>query len=177
MSAFVVSTTHIDAMLRAVVGAQFPVTWRGTHGTCLDADEGADEWRKLDDTCLDDVGRMLLAECLTSVRYRYPDCSPEELPGPCPTPRAGEYRHRYAARIPTAVEALKLIDCYEYQSCEHPGWKDSEAKRFCDAARRNLVSLLPGYDTAPWEWRDTHDDRPPSSETSYAPVRRGSPRR
>lgn len=40
----------------------------------------------------------------------------------------------------------------EYQSCEHPGWRESEAARFCDALRSHLIARLPGMDEAPWEW-------------------------
>jgi len=54
------------------------------------------------------------------------------------------------------VYALKAVCCYRYQSCEHPGWKGSEASRFCDALERVAVELLPGFSEAPWEW--TADD-------------------
>ena len=52
------------------------------------------------------------------------------------------------------VEALKALDCYEYQSCEHPEWETSEAFEFCRAMRNLLIGCLPGYDAAQWEWDD-----------------------
>ena len=81
----------------------------------------------------DALGRMLLRENIASVAYRYPDDTFDELPGSF-----------------SVVEVLKAIDCYEYQSCEHPQWKHSEAHAFCAALRRRLIGTLPGYDEAPW---------------------------
>jgi hypothetical protein len=49
---------------------------------------------------------------------------------------------------------LKAISCYEYQSCEHPGWRKSEAHAFCEALRDMAIGCLPGYDDAPWEIND-----------------------
>ena len=48
------------------------------------------------------------------------------------------------------LTVLKALDCYEYQSCEDPGWADSEAAHFCEALRRATIRMLPGYDKAPW---------------------------
>jgi hypothetical protein len=57
-------------------------------------------------------------------------------------------------KLPDAIQALKLIACYEYQSCEHPEWPKSDAKDFCDSLTRALVRVVPGYDAAPWEWNE-----------------------
>ncbi len=59
----------------------------------------------------------------------------------------------YMSKLPDLVEAFKLISCYEYQVSEHPGWEGSEAKEFCAELRKRLTDLLPGYDTAPWSWK------------------------
>jgi hypothetical protein len=48
--------------------------------------------------------------------------------------------------------ALKAISCYEYQSCEHPEWKTSQVRQYCEQLRRALIGCLPGYESAPWEW-------------------------
>jgi len=50
----------------------------------------------------------------------------------------------------SAVELIKALHCYEYQSCEHPGWRTSQAHSFCRALERRLIGELPGYDDAPW---------------------------
>jgi hypothetical protein len=47
---------------------------------------------------------------------------------------------------------LAAIAGYEYQACEHDGWRRSETARFCQALRLAMVRRLPGYDQAPWTW-------------------------
>jgi len=54
------------------------------------------------------------------------------------------------------VITLSLISCYEYQSCEHPEWRTSEARAICEALRKLAIRNLPGYDEAPWH-ADTRD--------------------
>jgi len=49
---------------------------------------------------------------------------------------------------PDPLVVLKAIACLEYQSCEHPGWLDSEARVFCQALRRVAITALPGYSAA-----------------------------
>jgi len=92
----------------------------------------------------------LAAECFASVRYRYPA-------GPLPGPNAAsdgpvvcsDRLSTYARLSPVAV--LKACSCYEYQSCEHPGWETSEAKRLIDSITQAAIAALPGYQDAAWE--------------------------
>lgn len=103
----------------------------------------------------DEVGQMLWLENVASVAYRYPDTTPNARPGPRSEDidaEAAEYTYRDHRYVPTAVEALNAICCFEYQSCEHLTWRASEAYRFCDALRHALIHALPGMDTAPWGW-------------------------
>jgi len=140
MSAFVVAKTHIDAMVRlAIVYSPRSAIVYGAFGEVrLHPDE---------------VGRDLLDENVRSVRHRYP--GDERLPGPNDAYWLEEYHYAYVGgRLPTPVEGLKLIKCYEYQSCEHPEWEASKAKEFCDRLRHLLIGELPGYEEAPWEWED-----------------------
>lgn len=123
--------------------------------------------RELTHETADRVGAMLIAENVRSVQHRYPDAGMDSIPGPVDNGYAtdallGQYRYRAHAaagspgawgsmvgpRRLTAVEALKAIDGYEYQACEHDGWEASEAKAFCEALRRALIGALPGYDAA-----------------------------
>ena len=62
------------------------------------------------------------------------------------------FEYPLTGRLPTPVQAIKLVHCYEYQSCEHDGWETSEAHRFTTALLSSLEHSLPGYDDAPWEW-------------------------
>lgn len=63
------------------------------------------------------VGAMLLAENTRSVNYLHDedDWEPVYLLHPLPG-------------TPDPLAVLKAIACLEYQSCEHDGWLDSEAR-------------------------------------------------
>lgn len=166
MSAFIVNRHHIDALVTvAIFGppgiAPSPgTTWRPV--ARLDTEPPPDAgitWytehqHRAELAEAHRLAEMLALENARSVNHRYPNS--DTLPGPA----SRDWTHAYdtpAATLrhghrPTAVETLKLIDCYEYQTCEHHGWRTSQARRFCDALRKSLISHLPGYDDAPWEW-------------------------
>jgi hypothetical protein len=114
------------------------------------------------------LGQRLLDECVASVHGRYPDTNPDE--GDLPGPRDAYYMGPYvwepylqsetrliAPGMPrvipppaSTVVIAKQIANYEYQSCEHDGWQDSEAHAFCRALAENLLRSLPGWEEAPW---------------------------
>ena len=120
MSAWIVSKAHIDALITSALKVD--------RFNSLVNYETADK-----------IGAMLWKENHKSVNYRYNEA--KEAPA---------YRFTRRAQPLSAVEALKAIDCLEYQSCEHKGWEKSEAKRFLDKLRGLLIHALPGYDAAPW---------------------------
>lgn len=145
MSAFIVSEAHINTLVCAGLHR------RGGYGQGPLYFIFLDGLRLNDDTATT-LGRMLWAENVASVRYRYPDCAPDDLPGPIPTPDPERYFVAFSLNQPlNPVAVLKLLSSYEYQSCEHPAWEASDAKRYCDALRHDLITRLPGYDDAPWE--------------------------
>lgn len=123
MSAFVLPASHINALVA--------YGFKAGH-----SDPTAD-------------GAMLMRENIASVAYRYQDSA--DLPGPIPTPDPEAYTFSRPARALTAVEAIKAANCYEYQSCEHPGWKTGQAKKWIDNLRNVAISNLPGYAEAAWE--------------------------
>jgi hypothetical protein len=154
MSAFVVSPTHIDVLLsvalhgasdRAVAGN---LGWTPPYvNELLSAQTGP-----LTPELCSAAGTALLAKCIASVSYRYPNCAPTELPGPIPMPAAQQYEFTDFGACATIAETCKAIDCLEYQSCEHPAWAGSGAERFCARLREDLTAALPGARDAPWEW-------------------------
>lgn len=162
MSAFIVDRAHIDALVAlAVKGPRNerevrpdlawmrPFHWyhrRDDHGQIVH------EPRTADYDTADETGRMLWNENLASVAYRYGDDN-EPLPGPIDfaVTDADEYVWPFSAPQLTAVQGLKALACYEYQSCEHPGWHDSAARQFCETLRHRLITALPGYEDAAWE--------------------------
>lgn len=138
MSAFIVSTAHINALVNA--------GYRACVANSLSWYVGA-ERRTLTSDNLDAVGAMLMQANAASVDYRYRE-----------TNQVPYYRHTFRHTRP-AVEVLKLVDCYEYQSCERPDWPQSEAHAYCAALRERLIGQLPGYDAAPWAI-DDEDEGP-----------------
>lgn len=155
MSAWIVSAHHIDALTHAL-------TRPSTHGTLL-----LRYWfRGSIHDCADptDVGRILLAECVNSVKYRYPDRAYEELPGDSARPET--YFFRQPADF-SAMQLLGALACYEYQSCEHPTWHESEAFAMCQRLRRRLVGELPDFDQALWGIDE--ESRPPAAPTVAVP--------
>jgi len=149
MSAFMVSKGKIDAI--------FAVVACGPAHSEKDAQLWADSMRwagilTKTQNPLGELGEIFIRENLASINARYPNTvgKPEHVPGPCEPYWLAPYVYHQPSRIPSVVEALKLIDCYEYQSCEHDGWKTSQAKRLCEKLRGNLITALPGYESAKW---------------------------
>lgn len=151
MSAFLVSHNHISTMLSAGMSHHHPLSWYWPDYNAIQSHESGQPWgpahvavlqetqNKLTLDTADRVGQMLLSENHKSVNHRYSESDDESR------------LYRYSPRLQRpAVEILKLIDCYEYQSCEHPGWKKSEARKFCDVLRGKLIGQLPGYSDAKW---------------------------
>jgi hypothetical protein len=112
---------------------------------------------KLEHSNADEVGAMLWAENVASVLYRYPDCTIEDMPGPAVgIPHIdGEvcYVYQDPGFVLTPEEVILACDCYSYQSCEHPDWETSEAKRAVTAIRESAISrLLPAPGHGIWGW-------------------------
>lgn len=157
MSAFILSKTHIDVLITA--GLRYSSGWRGPltwYWPAIDAESDRGNWtsaelqeqarqrrRSLTRKTAGRVGAVLLAENRRSVDHRYDETEWEE-----------PYVFEQVPGWPDPVIILKAIACYEYQSCEHPGWRTSEARAFCQALQGRAITLLPGYDEAPWDIND-----------------------
>ena len=152
MSAFIVSKAHIDhlvaAGLRCHLARRDTLRWwvrRPELAGVTDLhDYGAalaEVTRELTPATASRVGAMLWGENMRSVDARYSEANDREV---------YEYRHDDRRNLDPVV-VLKLIDCYEYQSCETgEEWDASEAHAYCEALRRAMIRRLPGYETAPW---------------------------
>jgi hypothetical protein len=129
MSAWIVSKKHIDALVTAYLHSQY-----------FDSQRTAEE--------NDRIGQMLWDENHRSVNYRYKEAMlpPSYKFEPCST-----FENKDGSKVKLDNIALcKLIDCYEYQTCEHKEWATSEACSFCNALRKRLVMRTDGYEDAPW---------------------------
>ncbi|GJD97441.1 hypothetical protein [Methylobacterium iners] len=125
MSAFVVSKFQIDAILTAALNY------------------GADG---VDRNSATDIGRVLWLENGKSFAALYPaKVDAIEIA----TRRAEVYVFK-AVAVPSIVEAAKLVDSLEYQSCEHDGWARSDALAWLGVIRAALLRSLPGYEGAAW---------------------------
>lgn len=81
-----------------------------------------------------------------SVGYRYSESAD-------PVPYEAPQRVRLDT-LADIVAAVKVIDCYVYQSCEVPGFASSTVGQWCSQIRETLIRCLPGfaaaYSSAPW---------------------------
>jgi hypothetical protein len=131
MSAYVVSDKHINYLVNAAIHYN-------THCTYITWGESRAEFGNADE-----IARALLGENIKSVAYRYseqPDLASVEA-----------FRHRWdGLKAPDAVQVLKAIHCYEYQSCEHPRWAGSPAWSFVRQLERAAMRRVPGYEEAEW---------------------------
>jgi hypothetical protein len=101
---------------------------------------------------------MLAGECVKSVSYRYPSDTPDTLPGPIDRYYTDPERLTFERprKVATIGEAINLVNGYEYQSCEHPDWRKSEAREFVIALLDALVSCLPEVQKAEtWAWDES----------------------
>ena len=89
------------------------------------------------------LANLLQRQNLASLSARYPD-EPKESPEPV---RASEIP-RIQPLDP--VQVLLSCDCYEYQACETPDWRKTEACSVIDEIRKVAIASLPGYDEAIW---------------------------
>ena len=164
MSAFEVSAAHIDALVSAALpgwdadGMRSadgdPMIW---HYGEIPWDGDYEKWQAAvkvarREVTLDNAeqwGAVLLAENRRSVNYRYEE---DEIEAP--------YAFTRNPGPLDPVKMLKVLACYEYQSCEHPEWKSSEAYRFCKVLEGRLIARLPGYHDAPWDIGDPSQVHP-----------------
>lgn len=134
MSAWIVTSAHIDVLVLA--GVQFAVPY---------------DWERpvaLSPAALCAVGTDLWAENHRSVNSRYGN----------KTQPAG-YGAPTAEVILERVAVVKTIDCFVYQSCERPDWSTSRAADYCRRLRAAAMTGLKldsderypvGWDDAPW---------------------------
>jgi hypothetical protein len=151
MSAFIVSHDHIDVLLTFAVNHQvsyfIPATPPATDSA----------WVTINAGNASEVGTLLLDENERSVRTRYPNDEPGELPGS----DADTVSYRFKPFDAPALHVLKACDCFDYQACETDDYEATLAHRIINAIRASATSGLPGYLDAPWE--------------SHRPVKVGAP--
>lgn len=157
MSAYILNKEHIDCLIDAALTG-------GYHGSDFSYYHDGDHHR-VTVWNAEEIGTMLWEENVKSVAYRYQDSNIATLPGPAGGPSL-PYKHSHIPLPVDPVVVLKAIQCYDYQTCEHPGWKTSEAHSFCRALEHTMVVALPGYEDGPgWDItsRTQYQQRPKSA--------------
>lgn len=147
MSAFVVSSAHVDLLVKVAIegpvdaedhpSSSFPLRH-------VDERTGRDlaRWDGGDGLDPSELGRRWLTENGRSYAHRYREDERGEA----------DYSYRDPGYRLTAAEALRAIDCLECQSCEHPGWKESAARYALHRLRDAIIERIPGITGTPWAW-------------------------
>lgn len=150
MSAYIVDKNHIRFLVEAAN------SWRlATYNDLNFRWFWRDEWHELrygESERAAEVANMLWLENIRSVSHRYPNESSATLPGP---------KHQDFVLAPgdfgqvifdqyEPAQVLKSCDCYEYQTCEHDEWEESEAYAFIQALRHRAWHAVQGYEQAQW---------------------------
>jgi hypothetical protein len=140
MSAHIVeryTIAYLLGMAQKQVGVLFQdgMLWR--HGG---------EWHGCEE--LERMGAVLETENRRSVHYRYDGRMDAGAPEGAPV-GFDEINQAALGRF-DPVQVLKTCGYMDYQSCEHPEWKDSEAFAFLEALKDKAVQALPGYRDAKW---------------------------
>ena len=165
MSSFEVDTVHIDVLVSAALAAGTPgdpFSWyhrpadvpRAERGEMLPGMNGGERYaaylaylrenkREVTRENAGMWGALLVDANKRSVNYRY---DADEIEDPY-------LFTRYAGPF-SPVAILRALDCFEYQSCDDPSWRTSEAAEFCEALRRAMIRQLPGYSEAAYEVTD-----------------------
>jgi len=126
MSAFIVTDSHINALVRYASRHKVGVSYGATvmRLNAFDNEQA--------------VAQILLDENVKSVNYRYTESETTSI------------NYDRGAPILTAIQAIKAAQCLRYQSCEHPAFENSLADKFIEAIIADAIPRLEGYDSAQW---------------------------
>ena len=131
MSAFTVTNTHINALVRYASRHKISVFY-GNPTMRLNVSEQEQE-----------VAQLLLDENIKSVNYRYSETE------------TGFIEYDRGAPIISAIQAIKAAQCLRYQSCEHPTYEGSIAQLLVEAIISDAIPRLEGYNEAQWAIHST----------------------
>ena len=148
MSAYQVSPLHLSAVVWAWVACNERPVGGGFHelscpfrikAMTLNPKDPEDRQRAFD---------ALSSANAASVRHCYGSRHGEVVPVPGPLLP----RDRVAAYVDDLmpVRVFKLLDCYDYQACEIPGYEASEVACNVMAIRLETIKRLPGYNDGEW---------------------------
>lgn len=143
MSAYIVSKKHIDCLVTIIEGLIGSAHWHAYSTTYANRHMGV-PLDKLGWVNKDKLGQLLWAENHKSINYRYKSGTTDP-----------DYRYEVPREVSShglcmsIAQKVRLFDCYEYQTCEHPEWQTSPLKMLCGKMTNALLrSAIP---KAEWE--------------------------
>lgn len=143
MSAFILDNKHINVMMSRAVplypGDSFSYYWNGQPYYFRGQTQ--------------EVGQKLVDENFRSVNYRYDEAEEPYT-----------FLNVVLRRVYASVEVIKACNSYNYQTCETPDWKETEARAIVKALRKRAIKQLEGYAEAAWVICDCDDPGIPLKE-------------
>ena len=93
------------------------------------------------------VASLLMQANVDSVAYRY---SEKNTSDPKRSLKTEIFAALYMLHPPALqpIDIIRMAGCLEYQSCEHPTWDGSRAKKQLSWILNAAIQQLPGYQTA-----------------------------
>jgi len=140
MSCYIVETKHIVYLAKAAIhfgGFRGFSYYSKNRGTRIEYGHNLEHTQKL--------ANVLNAENYKSYNYRY-----KEEDTSIPEITIDDVMAYNWGGMYKPGEVAKAISCYDYQSCEHPDYEDSDAHAAVQSMRYDLLQQLRGYDTAEW---------------------------
>jgi hypothetical protein len=147
MSAFMVSKEHIAAMLHFLryrsKREERVLRIYGAKGGPVEVGPWNDDatWVK--------AGQIMVEENRRALRHRYSNPS-DMLDSDFSRRDWAKAKLVPAPRSLTPVEAIKAAQCFTYQCAEPDDYRETVAYHLADSVIDLAISLLPGYDAAPW---------------------------
>lgn len=143
MSAFILDNKHINVMMSRTAprypGDGFSYSWEGQ--------------RYYFGGHTQEIGQKLVDENFRSVNYRYDEAEEPYT-----------FLNVVLRRAYAPVEVIKACDSYYYQTCETPGWEETDAWAIVHTLRKRAIRQLEGYDEAAWVIYDYDDPGIPLKE-------------
>lgn len=145
MSAYLCTVDHISAcadILKAYQAKGYP------------------QWQELPQST-EAIFILLVEANIRSLRARYSECSQDEVSASGMNYKPQTIEDPTSSRIGLATYVLpvyfKALQCFDYQSCETPGYADSLVGRAIADAKAFLASAiirhLKTYEDADWGWK------------------------
>lgn len=136
MSAFIVTDTHINALVRYASRHKISIFFNRQLGFPF----GKERLNTFDNEQA--IAQILLDENVKSVNYRYRDNEVMTI------------TYDPSAPILTAIQAIKAAQCLKYQSNECDDFEESIAFKLIEAIISDAIPRLEGYESASWAIAD-----------------------